>query len=80
MKTVTSDPDAHPQQHAAEAAHELRNALASLGLLDAFPECRATVKDGRAIVHLGDVDAATVKILAARLRRAARRQPKGRTP
>jgi hypothetical protein len=80
MMTVSDESDTHPQQRAAQAAHELRDALSTLGLLDAVPHCRAMVREGEAIVHLGDVDATTVMILAARLRRKTRRLPKGNIP
>ena len=64
-------PDVHPRRRAALAAHALREKLAAAGLLDAFPELRGDVDDGRAVVRLGTVDATAALELARRLGRGA---------
>jgi hypothetical protein len=71
MMTLRIDPETSPEQSGAVAAHELRAALAELGLLENVPECQAAVDGGRALVRLGNVDAATASRLAGHLSRAA---------
>ncbi len=76
MTTLSLDPGSHPQRRASLAAHALREALARVGLLDGFPECHGAVQGERAIVHLGDIDAATALMLAKRLsKQPGRRRP-----
>jgi hypothetical protein len=72
MSTLSPDPGSHPQRRAALAAHALREALATLGLLDQVPECTGTVIDGRAVVRLGEIEAAAALALAKQLSRMPR--------
>jgi hypothetical protein len=76
MNTLSLDPAAHPRRRAALAAHALREALATAGLLEAFPECRGDVEKGRAVVRLGAVDAVAALSLAQKLAPHRRRAPK----
>jgi hypothetical protein len=74
VTTLSLSPGSHPQRRAALAAHALREALSTVGLLDDFPECHGAVDGERAIVHLGDIDAAAAVALAKRLTRSPRRK------
>jgi hypothetical protein len=67
MSSGEAGPEIHPRRRAALAAHALREKLAAAGLLDAFPELRGDVDDGRAVVRLGTVDAAAALELARRI-------------
>jgi hypothetical protein len=79
MSTLSLDPGSHPQRRAALAAHALREALEAIGLLDQVPECVGAVKDGQAVVRLGDIDATAALALATQLngnpRTTTRRRP-----
>lgn len=72
MSTLCIDPGNHPQRRAALAAHALREALAAVGLLESIPECIGAVTDGRAVVRIGEIDAATALALAMQLTRGHR--------
>lgn len=78
MSTLCLDPGKHPQRRAALAAHALREALAAVGLLESVPECIGTITDGRAVVRIGEIDAATALALAVQLTRAHRSRKRNR--
>lgn len=72
MSTLSLDPGTHPQRRAALAAHALREALETVGLLESFPECTGAVIDDRPVVRIGHIDADTAFALAQRLARKSR--------
>ncbi|MGH3626187.1 MAG: hypothetical protein ACRDRL_01900 [Sciscionella sp.] len=72
MSTLSLDPGNHPQRRAALAAHALREALAAVGLLELVPECVGAVAQGRAVVRIGEIDAAAALALAMQLTRNRR--------
>jgi len=67
MTSGEAGPEIHPRRRAALAAHALRGKLAAAGLLEAFPELRGDVEEGRAVVRLGTVDADAALELAGRI-------------
>jgi hypothetical protein len=74
MSTLSLGPGAHPQRHAALAAHALREALQTIELLEAFPQCVGVVVDNRPFVRIGDISADAALALAQRLvRRSVKR-------
>jgi hypothetical protein len=74
VTTLGIGPGNHPQRRAALAAHALREALSAAGLLEFFPECTAAVDGERAVVRLGEIDAAAAMALAERLTPSRRRR------
>jgi hypothetical protein len=78
MSTLSLDPGNHPQRRAALAAHALREALATIGLLESVPECIGAVTEGRAVVRIGEIDATAALSLAMQLTRAQRSRKRKR--